>query len=127
MFIFWYMRKTDRKKVDDPVIDRIIDSLKMRHISQKELIDHLGLANGAFTNWKYDGGKSYLDYIDEISDFLHVSKGYLLYGEHIEFQEVSLLPSEIEIYKKLRELTNAQRNNIYETIDLFWKSNSHMC
>ena len=109
--------------VDDPVIDRIIDTLKVRNISQKELIDHLGLANGAFTRWKYNGGKSYMDYIEEISEFLNVSKRYLLYGEHTDFQEVSLLPSEVEIYKKLRRLTESQRTIIFNLIDEFTINN----
>lgn len=121
-----FMRVTQRKPVNDPVIERIIDALNVRHISQNQLIDHLGLGNGAFTRWKYNGGKSYLDYIDDISEYLHVSKEYLLYGDHIDFQEVSLLPSEIEIYKKLRELTEAQRNNVFETIDLYWRSNNRL-
>jgi transcriptional regulator with XRE-family HTH domain len=113
------MRATHRKPVNDPVIDRIIDTLKVRNISQKELIEHLGLTNGAFTRWKYNGGKSYMDYIDEIANYLHISKAYLLYGEHTDFQEVSLLPSEIEIYKKLRRLTESQRNIVFDLINEF--------
>ena len=117
------MRITERKPVEDPVIDRMIDTLKVRNISQKELIDHLGLANGAFTRWKYNGGKSYMDYIDEIADYLHISKSYLLYGEHTEFQETSLFPSEVEMYKKLRGLTDSQRSIVFSIINEFSNQN----
>ena len=96
----------------------------MRHISQNELIDHLGLANGAFTRWKYDGGTSYLDYMDDIADYLHISRNYLLYGESAEFQETSLLPSEVELYQKLRNLTDTQRSIVFSIVDEFSNQNS---
>jgi hypothetical protein len=117
------MRKTSKKIVNDPVIIRIIDTLKIRHLSQNDLIHHLELPNGTFTSWKYNGGKSYTKYIDQIAEYLNVSNRYLLYGEAQNFQNTSLLPSEVERYKKLRQLTEAQRNHIYESIDLFWDAN----
>lgn len=118
------MRQTKKKVVKNPIVERIIDVLNLRSISQNELIEHLGLGNGAFTRWKYDGGKSYMKYIDEIADFLNVSKDYLLYGTNDGNTELQLLPSEIDTYKKLRELTEEQRNHVYELIHIMWKANN---
>lgn len=120
------MRQTNKKIVDDPVVKRIIDTLNVRHLSQKSLLDYLDLPNATFTAWKYDGGKSYMKYIDKISDYLNVSKNYLLYGESENFQEISLLPSEIESYKKLHELTAAQQKYVMESINLLWDANHHV-
>ena len=120
------MRQTKKKVVNNPIVERIIDTLNTRSISQNDLIEHLGLGNGAFTRWKYDGGKSYMKYIDSISEYLNVSKEYLLYGTDDPSTELKLLPSEIEIYKKLRELTETQRNHIYESINIIWKANNQL-
>ena len=120
------MRQTKKKVVKNPIVERIIDVLNVRSISQNELIDHLGLGNGAFTRWKYDGGKSYMKYIDEIADYLNVSKDSLLYGTNDGNTELQLLPSEIDTYKKLRELTEEQRNHVYELIHIMWKANNQL-
>ena len=120
------MRQTKKKVVKNPIVERIIDVLNLRSISQNELVEHLGLGNGAFTRWKYDGGKSYMKYIDEIADFLNVSKDYLLYGTNDGNTELQLLPSEIDTFKKLRELTEEQRNHVYELIHIMWKANNQL-
>ena len=103
------MRKTQKQIVENPVVQRIIETLKSRSVKQNELIDHLGLSNGTFTKWKYDGGESYMKYIDSIADFLHVSKEYLLYGGNEDCIKFEIMPSEIELIKKSFELRN-QKN-----------------
>ena len=52
------MRQTEKTIVKNPIVERIIDTMKARSISQNELIEYLGLGNGAFTRWKYDGSTS---------------------------------------------------------------------
>ena len=120
------MRTTEKTIVRNPIVERIIDTMKARSISQNELIEYLGLGNGAFTRWKYDGSTSYMKYMDQICDCLNVSKEYLLYGKKDESFELSLLPSEVGIYKKLREMTDVQRNQIYGLIDIIWKANNQI-
>jgi transcriptional regulator with XRE-family HTH domain len=120
------MRQTQKKVVKNPIVERIIDTLEVRSISQNELVSYLGLGNGAFTRWKYDGGKSYMKYIDQIASFLNVSKDYLLYG-NTDDESVTLLPSDVESYRKLRELTEEQRSHILEEINLFWELNNRVC
>ena len=119
------MRTPAKEVVNNPVITRIIDSLAYRNLTQKELIDYLGLPNGTFTSWKYKNGKSYMKYIDKISDFLNVSKNYLLYGE-IESDSTGLLLSDVEGYRKFRQLSAEQQNVIRNTIDIIWKANNHL-
>lgn len=116
------MRNTDKKIVDNPVIRRIINTLQARNLSQKQLIEYLGLPNGTFTSWKYNGGSSYMKYISSISEFLHVSDNYLLYGES-DTDDTTLLLSDTEDYKKFRQLSVEQQNLIRNTIDIIWRSN----
>lgn len=110
------MRVTNRKPVNNPVVERISDTLSIRGIGQNDLISHLGLSNGTFTRWKYDGGTSYMEHLDEIAAYLHVSKEFLLYGTDDEGVEMKLQPSEVTPIKKLRELSPEQRNLVYQTI-----------
>jgi hypothetical protein len=118
------MRKTQKQIVENPVIQRILETLKSRSVKQNELTDHLGLSNGIFTKWKYEGVESYMKYIDSIADFLHVSKDYLLYGGNEDCIKFEIMPSEIELIKKYRKLSDNQRSYISDGIDLFINSNS---
>lgn len=74
------MRKTDRKPTNDPVIERIEKLLKENNLSQKQLLQYLGLSTTAFTRWKYENGKSYIKYLDQIASFLGTTPYYLLNG-----------------------------------------------
>lgn len=81
------MRNTERKPCDNAVVKRIELSMKNRGLNQKQLMKALDLPVSVFTQWKYDNGKSYTKYIDEISKILDVSSEYLLSGkEKIEPQ-----------------------------------------
>ena len=124
LYVVSKMRKTQKQIVENPVIQRILETLKSRSVKQNELTDHLGLSNGIFTKWKYDGGESYMKYIDSIADFLHVSKEYLLYGGNEDCIKFEIMPSEIELIKKYRKLSDNQRSYISDGIDLFINSNS---
>ena len=98
------MRKTQKQIVENPVIQRILETLKSRSVKQNELTDHLGLSNGIFTKWKYEGVESYMKYIDSIADFLHVSKEYLLYGGNEDCIKFEIMPSEIELRSEERRV-----------------------
>ena len=117
------MRKTQKQIVENPVIQRILETMKSRSVKQNELTDHLGLSNGIFTKWKYDGGESYMKYIDGISEFLNVPKEYLLYGDPSS-DDTALLLSDVEDYKKFRQLSDEQQCLIRTAIDIIWRANN---
>ena len=119
------MRMTTKKIVENPVVNRIIDTLVSRNITQKDLIAYLDLPNGTFTSWKYDGGTSYMKYIDSIAEYLHVPKNYLLYGE-LTTDNTGLLMSDVEDYNLFRQLTDDQKAIIKQTIKAFWNANNHL-
>lgn len=59
-------------------LDKILQLLKEKKQSQKDLTDYLGLSKNTFTSWKADRNQSYLKYIDKIADFFNVTTDYLL-------------------------------------------------
>ena len=88
------MKKPSHIEDENPVLSRITDLLIHKGISQKQLVEHLGLKKGTYTAWKANTAESYLKYIDEIALFLGVSPTFLLRGES-ESAEL------IEIYQQL--------------------------
>lgn len=59
-------------------LNKIIQLLKQKNKSQKNLTDFLGLHSNNFTNWKSGNNTSYLKYISQIAEYLEVSTDYLL-------------------------------------------------
>ena len=114
------MRQPKREVVNDKIIERMLEIMQEKRISQQELVEYLGLANGIFTNWKYKGSKSYMNYIDKISECLGVSKTYLINGEDEQINRDSITRFEVEIIKMLRELDDRKRELSYQTIKAFW-------
>ena len=65
-------------KNKDPVFERIEAVIKQTGLSQAGLCIYVGIKSNVYTEWKYEGGRSYLRYIDKIAEYLHVSSEYLL-------------------------------------------------
>ena len=78
------MRESKRTLTDDPIVLRIMNLLKSKKKTDKELSDHLELTHGITTAWKYGGSKSYRPHINEIAEFLEVSPNYLLHGNSFD-------------------------------------------
>ena len=74
----------DRKNsslVQSEVISRIKLLLKDNNILEKDLAEHLGIGIETIKNWKRNKSDSYLHYLVEISEYLHVTPNYLLLGD----------------------------------------------
>ena len=114
------MRLPKKEVVDDKIIERMLEIMHEKRISQQELVEYLGLANGIFTNWKYKGSKSYMTYIDKIAECLGVSKTYLINGEDEQINRDNITRFEVEIIKMLRDLDEKKRELSYQTIKMLW-------
>ena len=66
---------------DHEVLERIDCLLAKKGVKQQDLIEYLGLARGAYSNWKRMTSNSYLSYIGEIADFFGVTPNYLITGK----------------------------------------------
>ena len=108
-----------RKKSTDPVLIRIMELLKEQNKTLKELTDYLNLHPNTFNNWKYANTKSYLKHLDDISDFLNVTPGYLIKGNAVGADEEGLTPLEIKITKKVKTLTIEQQKALLNLIEKF--------
>ncbi len=115
------MRVPERKAVDEKVIERMLEVMREKRISQRELVEYLGLANGTFTSWKYKGGKSYMSHMDRIAEYLGVSKVYLTGGEDEQIRRDTITRSEVEIIRMLRDLDQRKRELSYQIIKGFWE------
>lgn len=66
------------------ILHNISELLKDQGKSQKQLTDHLGLKQNAYTNWKGGYSQSYKKYLPQIADFLGVSVDRLTGSENTE-------------------------------------------
>lgn len=62
----------------DSTLEKIINLLNSRNISQKQFVIDMGFASSTFTEWKRGRNKSYIKHIQKIADYFSVSTDYLL-------------------------------------------------
>ena len=104
------MRNTNRTVADEPVLNRILATMKEKGVNQKDVAQYLGLGNGAFTKWKYDNGKSYMKHLNKIAEYLGVSRTYLLSGINEVENDEKLSPKEQRLVEAFRELKKAEQD-----------------
>ena len=105
----------------DPIFQRILNRLYEIGHTDKELLQHLGLANGSMTQWKYRGVKSYMKYLTSIADFLGTTRSYLLNGGNEEIiTEADLSDDEKDFLRKFRVIGEYERKSITEIVDRFY-------
>ena len=92
-------RKPSHELTQDPVLNRILDLLKEKGRTEKDMTRHLGLSSTSFTGWKYRESKTFLKYVGPMSEYLNVSMNYLLYGKDESINEDTLSVSELELLK----------------------------
>ena len=110
------MRKTSREKNDDPIVDRIEKLLREQYKTQRGLTSYLGLPNGSYTRWRYGNGKSYMDHIGAIADFLGVSPNYLIRGNDGEVAVETLSQEESELIVNVRRLSSEKRSVVFNVV-----------
>ena len=103
------MRNTERPIVNDPVLERILATMEEKGVNQQDVTKHLGLGNGAFTRWKYNNGKSYLQYLSRIAEFLGVSRDYLLSGKEEILENEKLSKNEQKLLETFRNLKKVEQ------------------
>ena len=114
---FFTLREAKRKLSNDPILLRIIASLKEAGKTDKELLEHLNMVHGTFDAWKYRGIKSYMSRINDIAEFLDVSPNYLLRGIDDEVNLETLSEAEIQLVKKYRKADDAGKRHILEMVE----------
>ena len=111
------MGRATNRKVDNIVVQRIVEIIHQRGKQEKDLTDYLGLSPGAMSRWKYDGSYVYTKYIYEICEYLDTTPNYLFFGP--EEEEERLTPSEKEMIQTYRGLDDGRKQCIRETIGYF--------
>lgn len=105
--------------VDDAVLGRILELLRMKGKTEKEMVGYLGLANGAFTPWKYEGSRTYLQHIGPMSEFLGVTPNYLLYGVDEDINIDTMSATEIDLIRLYRKMNERKKDCLIRTARVF--------
>ena len=96
---------------DYEVLKRIDSLLEKKGVTQQDLIEHLGLARGAYSNWNRMTSNSYLSYLSEISEFFKVTPNYLFLGE-IEIPESLCSKDEADLLDCYRKVGKREKSYI---------------
>ena len=88
--------------------------MKSNGVRQKDLMENIGVASQVFASWKYDNGKSYMNYIDIIADYLNVTPEYLIHGKRTD--DVVYTVEDRELIKNFHRLSQAQKNYVSQLV-----------
>lgn len=78
MFFCIFVHLIEKRVMFLCILDRIIETMKEKGVSQKQLCEYIGVSKQAFTEWKGGRNESYKKYLSEIAEFLNCSVDYLL-------------------------------------------------
>ena len=106
------MRNTNRKVIDEPVLNRILATMQEKGVNQQDVSSYLGLGNETFTRWKYENGKSYIKYLAQIAEYLGVSRKYLLEGIAEVSEDEKLTEKERKLLETFRGLKKTEQDSV---------------
>ena len=113
------MKKTTKNLTNDKIVLKIMETLKIQHKTEKDLLIFLGLSTGTFTKWKYDNMKSYRRHLDRIAEFLDVSPAYLE-GDTDDIVSVhSITPYEVRLLQLYRKMGQKERDTLINSAEFY--------
>ena len=113
------MRPSINELTNDKIVLKIMELLKIQGKTEKELTDHVGLANTTFTKWKYKGLKSYRKHLDKIAEFLEVTPEYLTEGVDDIINLSTMTTSEIKLLQLYRKMGDNAKEVLLKTAGIF--------
>ena len=116
-------RKAKGKLTEDPVLNRVLDLLKEKGKTEKDMTDYLGISNSSFTGWKYKERKTFMQYVEPMSEYLEVSRNYLLYGRDEDINDETLSVVEVGLLKRFRRMKPSQRSCLIQISKCFDEAN----
>ena len=113
------MRPAVNELTNDPIVLKIMELLRLQGKTEKDLINHVGLSNTAFTKWKYKGVKSYRKYLEKIAEYLEVTPAYLTEGVDDIINLSALTASELRLIQLYRKMGNDAKETLLRTAGHF--------
>jgi transcriptional regulator with XRE-family HTH domain len=102
--------------INNIVLERIINLINAKGISDKQFLQAIGLNLTAMSDWKKGRNKSYLKHINKISDYLGVSVDYLLGKTDKPTLDDELEGVALALAGEIHDLTDAEKQDILDYI-----------
>ena len=113
------MRPAINELTNDPVVLKIMELLKLQGKTEKDLTEHVGLANTTFTKWKYKDVKSYRKHLEKIAEYLDVTPAYLTEGVDDIINLSTMTTSELRLIQLYRKMSNDAKETLLRTATHF--------
>lgn len=101
------------------ILGRIKQLLVDNNLLERDLIEHLGIGGETFNNWKKNRSDSYLHYLVEISEYLHVTVDYLLVGGDKDKDRANnemFSDQELSLVNMFREVKLSERKYVIDLL-----------
>lgn len=109
------MSRERKPIVENDIVRRIISTMKIRGVRQKDLMENIGVASQVFSAWKYDNGTSYMNYIDKTANYLNVTPEYLIHGNPLE-SDIEYTSEDKELIESFHKLSKRDRRLVFQII-----------
>lgn len=96
------------------ILYRILEQMKIKGITQKQLTDSLGISKANFSEWKGGRSESYKKYISQIAEILNVSTDYLLGTEKSLDEQLEGI--EFALWGEVKEMTDDEKQDVLDYI-----------
>lgn len=113
------MRQTTNDLTNDAVVLKIMELLKIQGKTEKDLTEHIGIANTTFTKWKYKDLKSYRKHLDEIAEYLGVTPAFLTEGVDDFINLSTMTTAELQLIRLYREMSSDAKETLLRTAGFF--------
>ena len=109
---------------ENQILTRIMNLMEVKGLRQKDLADYLGLSMSSLTQWKTGKSRSYMKYLEQISELLGVDREYILNGneEGSGNYDFSLSSNEFDIVSTYRKLSESHKAQLSGIIRLFFEA-----
>lgn len=66
------MRAVTKRPIEppDPVFERILAAMDAKGVTQKDVTEYLGMTSAGFTKWRNRENRSFMKYIDQLSEIV---------------------------------------------------------
>lgn len=109
----------------DATLNRILETMREHHGTQKALADFLGISGNNITDWKSGRNKSYRLYLPQISEYYGVSLDWLTGHSDIKTKPAAdgyeLSDMDIQFIKILPKLSDREKAMLLAQIDALLK------
>ena len=116
---------SNKRTTSNIIVNNMLEIMEQKGIRQLDLSRYLGVAPTVITQWKTGKTRSYMNYIDQICEFLDVTDDELLHPEISKAGDKYLTPDLKQMVEEFSQLEHGSQKIVFALIhDMFINRNT---